>query len=169
MVRPPVNSDTIDPRTSTTGRRRLIILLACVAVLSLAVASYVDTCIEWHNWTDWPSGPWTVSLLDQSGQPVRAARIESGFPGRDRDEGFFAGHMFQEPAGTLMIERTDRAASQSGYSWELFWVIPMGRRPGDFSGVRITIRADGYEAASIEAGKLPSQPSPIPVTMRRRE
>ncbi len=157
------------PARSAPVRRRLIVLLACGAVLSIAVASYVDTCMEWHGWADWPSGSWTVLLLDQSGQPVRAARVESSFPGRERDEGFFAGHMLQEPAGTLVIERTDRAASQSGHSWELFWIIPMGRRPENLSGVRITIWADDYEPASIEAGKLFGREDPLTVRMRRSE
>jgi hypothetical protein len=130
-------------------------------VLALAALSYMTTGVNWEG--GFPSGEIRINVRDSNGQPIPGAALHV-YRGAPRQLAFgypISNHTQQsglvsDEMGRITAVHERGGLQFGGHRWELFWLIPMGKRSGPKFACELT--APGYQTAAFEIQRLFQSP-----------
>jgi hypothetical protein len=143
--------------------RRLAKAFAIIVaiVLALAALSYMTTGVVWDG--GFPSGEIRISVRDSIGQPVPNAalhvyrggtrQLAFGYPISNHTE---SSDVVSDESGRIIAMQERDGLQFGGHRWELFWIIPMGKRSGPKFDCELS--APGYQTATFEIWRLFQSP-----------
>src|SRR5262249_41225056 len=128
-------------------KRPIRFIVVAIAVLgALALASYLTTASDWDG--GFPAGEFRLNIRNTNGQPVKGAilRVYHGGTRGDAFEyplnNYLSDQMpVSDDNGRMIALQQHRGLQFGGFSWDLFWIIPIGAKPPKYD---CEITADGY-------------------------
>ena len=124
-----------------------IIAIVSFVLIVLVVISEETTGVLWDG--SFPSGEFHLSIQDEFGHPIEGATLNVFHRGTQNpafeyplNNYLLLNSLTSDENGMIIALHKPRGLEFSGYSWRLFWLIPMATGTPDFD---FEISAKGYK------------------------